>query len=73
MALDLVVEKSREIRREGFELLKECYKNSSNKNFIKSKLDLCEKNIKIVSDLLENECTNGPQKFSCFYTSNQLH
>lgn len=72
MALQSVVEKSREIRREGFELLKECYQDSSNKDLIKLKLQLCEKNIKIVGDLLENECTNGPEKFSCFDTSNQL-
>ena len=72
MASNSVIEKSREIRREGFELLKECYKNIANKDFIKLKFDLCEKSLKTVNDLFKNECINGPEKFSCFYTSNQL-
>ena len=72
MAFDSVIEKSRQIRRDGFELLKQCYKNSSNKDFITLKLEECQKSIDIISELIENDCTNGPEKSSCFYTSNQL-
>lgn len=72
MDLQAVIEKSREIRGEAFQILKECYKNSSNKEFLKLQFKLCEEKLKIIADLFENDCNSGPAKSSCYYTSNQL-
>lgn len=72
MASDQVIEESREIRREALALLKDSYKNSHDKDFVKLNFGLCGNYIQVISDMLENDCKSGPQKSSCFYTLNQL-
>lgn len=67
-----VVNESRKIRREAYNALKECYKDPNNKELLQIKLNLCEVLLTVIRHMFKNECTNGPQKTSCFYTLNHL-
>ena len=61
-----VVNESRRIRREAYDALNECYKNPSNKELLQLKLNLCDVLLTVIRHMFKNECTNGPQKTSCF-------
>ena len=67
-----VVNESRRIRKEAYDALKECYKNPNNKELVQIKLNLCDIFLTVIRHMLKNECTNGPQKVSSFYTLNHL-
>ena len=67
-----VVEESHRIRREGYTALKQCRKNPVDKDLLSIKNNFCEILITCVKYMLQNECKNGPEKSSCFYTLNHL-
>lgn len=72
MSVYTIVEESRKIRRDAYAMLKECFQNQNDKEFIKAKISLCEIFLTVVQHMFKNECVNGPQKTSCFYTLNHL-
>ena len=67
-----VVEESRRIRRDGYAALQECRKNLGDKDLLSIKNNFCEILITCVKYMLQNECRNGAEKSSCFYTLNHL-
>ena len=67
-----IVNESRRIRREGYDALKECYRNPEKKELVEIKINLCEVLITVIRYMFKNECKNGPQKTSCFHTLNHL-
>lgn len=67
-----VVSESRRIRREAYDVLKECYKNPENKQLLEIKFNFCDVLLSVIRFMFKNDCKNGPEKTSCFYTINHL-
>lgn len=67
-----IVTESRKIRKEAYDALKECYKSPDDKDLIQVKLNLCDVLLTVIRHMFKNDCENGPQKTSCFYTINHL-
>lgn len=67
-----VIDESHRIRREGYEALKLCKQNPENKELLQIKNNLCEILITCIKYMFNNECKNGPEKSSVFYTLNHL-